>query len=430
MSLKNRRSGVDACPGALDVHQAADGGLARVRLPGGRVTSAQLRVLAAASAELGCGGLELTSRANVQIRGLGPDGPVELGARLAAAGLLPSLSHEKVRNIMSSPLPRRGAAAVDAAGVDAAEVGPAGLGAAEVGPAGLGAAGVGTAGLGAAGVGTAGLGAAGVGTAGFGAAGVDAAVLDAALCADPVLAALPGRFLFALDSGVGDVAWLGADVAALPVGGRWAILLGGQDHGVRVAEPVAAMLAAARAFLEIRDGQWRIAELGDQVAEIVERLGASPARIAPGRPPTAGPLGDLGGAAGAAVPLGRLDDRQLAVLAAAPHVVITPWRGVVVPGATAAELAAVGLVVDPADPAIGVTACTGRPGCAKALADVRADALRVARPGRPVHFAGCARRCGRPAGDVVDVVAVDGGYEVDGRPVSGDVVAEVRQEQR
>lgn len=372
MPHQNRRSDVDACPGALDVHQAADGGLARVRLPGGRVTSAQLRALAAASRELGSGGVELTSRANAQIRGLGPDGPAELGGRLAAAGLLPSITHEKVRNIMSSPL----------------------------GPDG------------------------------------PARELDAALCADPALAALPGRFLFALDSGAGDVAWLGADAAALPDGDRVAILIGGADHGVRVSggEVVGALLAVARAFLDLRDGHWRIAELGSGAARIASRLGASDARVPVGEPPSGGPLGDLGGAVGAAVPLGRLDDRQMAVLAEAPGVVVTPWRGVVVPGGEPAALAAAGLLVDAGAPGIGVTACTGKPGCAKSLADVRADALRVARPGRPVHFAGCARRCGRPAGDVVDVVAVDGGYEVGGRVAPGDeavgVAAAMRQEHR
>ena len=36
----------DACPGALQVHRAADGALVRIRLPGGGLTSAQLDALA------------------------------------------------------------------------------------------------------------------------------------------------------------------------------------------------------------------------------------------------------------------------------------------------------------------------------------------------------------------------------------------------
>ena len=36
----------DACPGALQVHQAADGAMARIRLPGGMMTAAQLATLA------------------------------------------------------------------------------------------------------------------------------------------------------------------------------------------------------------------------------------------------------------------------------------------------------------------------------------------------------------------------------------------------
>ena len=109
-------------------------------------------------------------------------------------------------------------------------------------------------------------------------------------------------------------------------------------------------------------------------------------------------------------------------------------RGVVLPDVAppATELAArrltgAGLLLDPAAPSLGVSACTGRPGCAKALADVRADASGAA--GRaagtavppaedvdgvrlPVHWSGCARRCGRPAGPAVDVVAEVGGYQV------------------
>jgi precorrin-3B synthase len=67
---------------------------------------------------------------------------------------------------------------------------------------------------------------------------------------------------------------------------------------------------------------------------------------------------------------------------------------------------------------LGTSACVGRPGCAKARADVRADA--VFRPGLRAHFSGCERRCGKPSQSHVDVVAEDGGYRVDGRWVPLD----------
>ena len=100
---------------------------------------------------------------------------------------------------------------------------------------------------------------------------------------------------------------------------------------------------------------------------------------------------------------------------------ITPWRSVVVPAVAGERLERVGLVTRPDSVWNGVTACAGRPGCAKALADVRADAARMTpnmrRDGRPVHWSGCERRCGKPAGEFVDVLAVGNGYLVDGEPM-------------
>jgi precorrin-3B synthase len=107
----------------------------------------------------------------------------------------------------------------------------------------------------------------------------------------------------------------------------------------------------------------------------------------------------------------------------------------VVGGLAAAEvdgvvelLRAAGLVVEPESPWGGVTACAGQPGCAKALADVRGDARQVTprlpAGSRAVHWSGCARRCGRPAGEFVDVVALDNGYLVDGLITSKDDAAE------
>jgi precorrin-3B synthase len=76
------------------------------------------------------------------------------------------------------------------------------------------------------------------------------------------------------------------------------------------------------------------------------------------------------------------------------------------------------MVFDENSPWVWVTACAGRPGCGRALADVRADAatavLTGALPagGARQHWAGCERRCGRPVGPVVDVIATAGGYRV------------------
>jgi precorrin-3B synthase len=350
----------------LAVHPAADGGLARVRVPGGLLTSEQVDVLRLAAAELGDGRLELTSRGNVQIRGLRAEGPRLLSDRLFAAGLLPSMSHERVRNILASPL----------SGLDQQSK-------FDVLPV--------------------------------------AAVLDRALCARPVLAELPGRFLFALDDGRGDLAELQADVFVRAVDERTALLSVGA-RGVRVewAEVPELMLAAAEAFLAVRDEEWRIAEVAGGAERVFERLGVRADEPLP-TDTTRVAAGRHGSALVVTVPLGSLTQAQAAALTrAGDEVRITPWRSVVVP-ATATGLEEVGLVTMPDSPWEGVTACAGRPGCAKALADVRADAAKLlgklAPRSRRVHWSGCARRCGKPAGEFVDVLAVEDGYLVDGERV-------------
>lgn len=383
------RAARDACPGALQVHAAADGALARVRVPGGALTTDALRELAACAGELGNGVIELTSRANVQVRGLAD--PAAFAARMAAAGLLPSATHERVRNIVASPLSGRSATGV-------LDVRPL------------------------------------------------VAALDAGLCGRPALADLPGRFLFALDDGTGDVLGLGADVtlAAHPVdhpGGNLTLLLAGEPVGsVTADDAVAVALAAAEAFQSVRGDAWRVAELPGGPATIAAHLPgavplARPVAVAAAEPRKGGVFPQVDGrvAVDVIVPLGRLTTAQAGLLAdlTPAEVRLTPWRTVVLPdlvpeaaGPVTSALTGAGLVTDPASPYARLSACTGRPGCAKALADVQADALRWAEsgtpvlpagpvlPGEPVHWAGCERRCGRPRGRVVDVVATPGGYRV------------------
>ena len=97
-----RPSRPDACPGVFAPHDAADGALARIRLPGGVIGAAALRVVADCAQDLGDGRVHLTSRGNLQLRGLSRS--AALAARLADAGLLPSATHERVRNVLASPL--------------------------------------------------------------------------------------------------------------------------------------------------------------------------------------------------------------------------------------------------------------------------------------------------------------------------------------
>ncbi|WP_234362933.1 cobalamin biosynthesis protein CobG [Streptomyces formicae] len=508
----------DACPGALRLHRADDGSLARLRLPGGLLTSRQVEALATAAERLADGHLSVTSRGNVELRGLGDACGGELATLLADAGLLPSEQHERVRNVVASPL----------AGID-------GLGHADV--------------------------------------RLWARELDGLLCAQEWTPELSGRFLFALDDGRGDVAGLGADVTLIAEStGTALLLLGDAAHRVPASAAPRAALAAAAAFLAAAraagNGAWRVRELpggqGVGVAKALEEAGipvtpaeraardgsprlvgpaaaasaAAPASAASAVTPAAAAAGPLGladpaqggpaaglapaasasaaapasaaqavapalgaptgppaeGAAGAPdgpaasdasavgarggpaasglsgagpasgvlgsaaatpsgppppgarhgavlvqAPLGRVSVAQLRALLPAPggEVRVTPWRGFVVPGFTdeaARErlrvLADAGFVTEPGSPWLGVGACTGRPGCAKSLADVRADAV-PGNGGLPVHWSGCERRCGHPHGDWVDVLATgDGRYEVTVRtggsavPVTGPTVAD------
>ncbi|MDT3446250.1 nitrite reductase [Pseudofrankia sp. BMG5.37] len=449
--MSSGRSRPDRCPGALVLHEAADGGLARIRLPGGLVDGGVLAALAALAESFGePGAVELTSRGNLQLRGVPLGRRAELADRVAELGLLPSATHERVRNIVASPF----------AGLTGAGTGsPAGT----PPPGGDGAP----------------------------AAGMRledlVRGLDEALCADPELAGLSGRFLFGLDDGTGDIVALAPDAWATPAPeGHWWI--GPAGVAVDRSGAVGELQAAARAFLRAAADAatgiggdhsfWRVRDLPDGGAELAAGLRAGrPAAPRPAPRPAPHPVGtwrrpDGAHAAAVHVPLGRLTRPAadlLATVAAAtrvddgrdqasprgdPPLRITPWRSIVVPclgdpSSFAARARRTGLVTDPGSMWTRVTACAGRPGCASALADVRADAARAVTaglvapvaladgalvdgvpvggvpaggiragdmpsgpPGVRAHWSGCARRCGRPTGPHMEVVAGPAGYLV------------------
>lgn len=391
----------DACPGALRLHQADDGYLARVRIPGGMLGGRAAGMLADTADRLGDGHIDLTSRGNAQLRGLGEACGGELARVLADAGLLPAPSHERVRNVVVSPL-----TGLDRGGLP------------DVAPW--------------------------------------VTELDRLLCASEEAAALSGRFLFALDDGRCDVSRLDADVTLLARGREHALLTtaGARDALLlAAADAPRAALVAARYFLdaarEAGTRSWRVAELppehaidvrvlADRLADASIPATSIPATSipathdAPSADPPTGPEPQPGLVEGPGqlvalsvlAPLGRLTTAQWNLLAALTgRLRLTPWRGVVVPGLAApaapdalAALADAGLITTSADPRRSVTACTGQPGCARSHRDVRAAARDVTTqaPGPlPVHWSGCERRCGHPRGTAwVDVLATPDGYDL------------------
>jgi sulfite reductase beta subunit-like hemoprotein len=354
----------------LTLHCAADGQLVRVRLPGGRLTPVALDAVAGLAADLGNGIVELTSRASLQVRGLAPGDAEAAAARLRGAGLLPAPAHDRVRNILASPVAGRAPASL--APTDEL-----------------------------------------------------VAALDRLLCADPDLAALPGRFLFAVDDRSATVASARCDVALVAeAAGVFRLALA----GVRTTLVGGAALAldAARAFLAFADDAWRVAELHGGPARLVRRLGGellgplpAPAALEPGT------LAQRDGRfAVTALPrLGRLDCATAARLAQLGELRLSSARTLTLVDLTPAraqralaELAALGLVVEAGSGWSGLSACAGRGACERARVDVRAAAAQRAEargPGAPAeHWAACERGCGRPAGAALTVLATSDGVAV------------------
>lgn len=334
-------------------------------------------MLARAADDLSTGSMELTSRGNVQFRSVTDTD--ELASRLADAGLLPSPTHERVRNILASPLTGRVGGLADVSELIGA--------------------------------------------------------LDHALCSRAELADLPGRTLFALDDGRGDVIEAGPDFAVQAVAeDRYALILAGSDSGVRIGSDaiVDVLLDAARLFVELRSTQWRLRELADGPARILAALDLVPITqaalpVASVNVPPIGWLPQFDGrvSVGGALRLATLDSRLAEFVAAVDKpVVVTPWRSLLVcdldedvADTVVRVLAPMGLIFDENSPWIEATACIGSPGCEKSHSDVRADltaavdSLQI-EPGRRQHWSGCERRCGRPTGDVLDVIAGPSGYRV------------------
>lgn len=274
------RSRPDRCPGIVHPWPADDGGLVRVRVPGGRVALSALRALAEVAEEHGDGRVRVTGRANLQVRAMPLAGDRladEALAALEATGLLPSRTHDRVRNVLASP-----------------QTGYAG-GRADLRPV--------------------------------------VAALDALLLGTDALAGLPGRFLFTLDDGRGDLADRHKDLGLVALDAATAQLRVGEGYGavVPLDGAAAALAGLAGDFLSVRGtgaaAAWHVDELPAALAATQEPRPGADVASAPL------PFGAVPGGEHVAVPEAGLSLADLAGWRA-ETVVVTPWHGVLIPEET------------------------------------------------------------------------------------------------
>lgn len=425
------------CPGALRPMPSGDGLVVRVKPRGGTLAPEIAAGIAEAAARHGNGAIDLTSRANLQIRGVGDGSLAGLTRTLDALGLLDTdAAAEARRNVVASPL----------AGCDPSAV-------FDIRPA--------------------------------------VAALEDRLVAEVGLADLPGKFGFAVsDGGRLPLDGVSADVRLEAMHGEagmdgFSIRLDGDpgyasrcdaaamvDAAVRLASIFIAARARVPALRRMRD---LVAQVGaaavlteagltaaatpviarGRMAALVGMRALAPGtpRAEPAPPPpcrgtnvdgefTSAPNHVLGVAAA----FGRLDAAGLDALArgalrvGAGEIRLTPWRAVLVPGLAlseaqrlASDCAAAGLIVDPGDPRLRVAACVGAPGCRRGTTAVLDHAARWAallRPGHAadgiaLHVSGCAKGCAHPGPAPLTLVAEGGRYGLVADGTAADLASAV-----
>lgn len=356
------------CPGILQPMQSGDGLIVRVRPHGGTFALNEARVLADLAARLGNGHVDLTRRANLQLRGLSEEALPELQAALGRLGLVDAHAEvEAVRNVMVAPLGRTMRPVAEA--------------------------------------------------------------IERALVEDSRLRELPAKFGVLVDEAGplsiagerADVALrlVGRDVAVgldTPRGTRW---LGMCDLNAAAAVAVTAM----HVFLG-RTPARRMRDLPDEHhAAVVAALAPKLSPLVPFEMHGARRLGLLDGAVGIAAPFGRLEAAQLRRLAdlageaGATELRLSPWRAIYVEASSEALLRGArdaGLIVDENDPILRIEACPGAPDCKSASVDTRGDARRLAAQGftGSIHVSGCAKGCARTAPSDLVLVGEGGRYRI------------------
>lgn len=327
------------CPGALRPMMSGDGLVVRIRAPLGRLTQDQAMAVAGLSEKFGNGLLDISARANLQMRGVSEEGHPALIDELRSLGLVdPGAAAESRRNVLLQPF--------WAAGGETHAI---------------------------------------------------ATTLSAALTEAEDLA-LPGKFGIAVDTGPAPLLQdISADIRIERNDDGLVLRADGAEHSKPVTAETAAeeALALARWFLETGgapEGRGRMKKhLGS--ASLPE--GHNLPRPSPAQSPAPGAhsAGTL-----AALEFGQITAADFAALAALGPIRLTPWRMLLAEG-SAALPPLPGLILDATDPRLQVYACTGAPRCLQAHAETRPLARDLAKhlpQGTALHVSGCAKGCAHP----------------------------------
>jgi precorrin-3B synthase len=396
----NRSAAIEVkgwCPGALRPMPSGDGLIVRVRPQSTTLGLDELAILADAAGLFGNGHIDLTRRANLQIRGVSEATLPQLHEVIARLGLLDdSPDGEAVRNVMINPL----------AGIDPAEV----LDVRSIGEE-----------------------------------------IARRLTSEKSLRALPTKFGFIVDSGgVLGLAGQRGDVrlAAIARGPDAAAAVGVETANgvewlgsVSPGEAAEAAIETGLAFIGVASREKRqrmrdlsregLASIRSAIGPRLDALRENPRNADAPLIRRAG-LIELGAgrfAVGIAAPFGRIEADQVLMLADAmaahgvKEIRLSPWRAFYaeVPSEQSGQsillaAASVGLIVDPGDPLLQIEACPGAPGCHSTSLDTRGDGRRLARLlprfgfTGTIHVSGCAKGCAKSGTSDLVLVGAEGRY--------------------
>ncbi|MES0823825.1 precorrin-3B synthase [Ruegeria sp. SCP11] len=348
------------CPGAHRPMMSGDGLVVRVRPRLARLSAVQALGLCELADRFGNGTIDLTNRANLQMRGVKEADHQALLTELAALDLLDAEPGIEVRrNILVTPLYETG--------------------------------------------------------------DLTARLAQQLINRLGELPALPAKFGFAIDTGperllVGD----SADIRLETDAEGLILRADGSETGCRVseAEAIDRVIALAKWFAEHFTPDTR------RMARVVAAQGLpqdwqGSTANATGAPlqPGACDLGVLYGAAFGQLParrlIGLIEDTGASALR------VTPWRLILLEGGAAIPASA--FVTDGTDPLMTTDACPGAPFCPQAQAETRNIARALApRVAGSLHVSGCAKGCARMGVADVTLVAHNGRFNLVKHGHAGD----------